>query len=136
MNLNKVSLLGNLTRDPLDKKSRFGTDIALFTVATNYVYKDQKTGEKKETVEFHPIIAWGKLAQIVNKYLTKGSKVYLEGRLHTRNWEDKDKKVHYKTEVIANELIMLGGGSKREESKTDELAEEEISVEEVPVEED
>ena len=135
MNLNKVSLIGNLTRDPIAKSLPSGSEISIFTVATNYVFKDRATKEKKENVEFHNVVAWGKLAKIINQFLTKGSKVYLEGRLHTRSWEDDKKNVHYKTEVIASELIMLGGGQKKEETKTDELAEEEISVEEVPVEE-
>jgi len=135
MNLNKVSLIGNLTRDPLVKTTNSGVEISLFTLATNHVWKDFKTKQKREEVEFHPIVAWGHLAKIVNQYLTKGSKIYLEGRLRTRSWEDKDKQIHYKTEVIASDLIMLGGGQKKEESKQDELAEEEITVEEVPVEE-
>jgi len=135
MNLNKVTLIGNLTRNPIAKSLTSGTEVALITVATNHVFRDKETKEKRETVEFHPVVAWGRLAEIINQYLTKGSKVYLEGRLHTRSWEDKDKQVHYKTEVIASDLIMLGGGQKKEESKSDELAEEEISVEEVPVEE-
>ena len=136
MNLNKVALLGNLTRDPIAKSLPSGIEVSLLTVATNYVYKDKESQEKKETVEFHPVVAWGRLAKIINQYLTKGSKVYLEGRLHTRSWEDGNKQVHYKTEVVASELIMLGGGKKKEETGSDELAEEEISVEEVPVEEE
>lgn len=136
MNLNKVSLLGNLTKNPLAKTTATGTDLALFTVATNYVWRDQKTKEKKESVEFHPIVAWGKLGQIVNTYLTKGSKVYIEGRLQTRSWEDPEKVKHYKTEVVASEMIMLGGGAKKEETKQDELATDDITIEEVPVDED
>ncbi len=135
MNLNKVSLLGNLTRDPLAKTLASGTELSLFTVATNFLWRDHKTKEKKEAVEFHPIVAWGKLAAIINKYLTKGSKVYVEGSLRTRVWEDKTKEKHYKTEVIASELIMLGGGSKKEEARSEELAAENIAIEEVPIEE-
>jgi len=135
MNLNKVCLLGNLTKNPLAKTMSSGTELALFTVATNYIWRDQKTKEKKESVEFHPIVAWGKLGKIVNSYLTKGSKVYLEGRLQTRVWEDGNKQKHYRTEVVASNMIMLGGGVKKEESKQDELAEDGITIEEVPVEE-
>ena len=134
MDLNKVSLIGNLIKDPLAKSLASGTEVALFTVATNHVWKDKETKEKKESVEFHSVVAWGNLANIINMYLTKGSKVYLEGRLKTRSWEDEDKKTHYKTEVVASDLIMLGGGAKKEEQKQDALAQEEIEVEEVPVE--
>ncbi|MFA6460500.1 MAG: single-stranded DNA-binding protein [Patescibacteria group bacterium] len=133
MNLNKVSLLGNLTKDPIAKTTPSGMELAIFTVATNYEWRDQKTKEKKSTVEFHPIVAWGKLGKVVNDYLTKGSKVYLEGRLQTRTWEDKTKQKHYKTEVVANEMIMLGGGSKKEERQQSELAADDIAIEEVPV---
>ncbi|PIT90241.1 MAG: single-stranded DNA-binding protein [Candidatus Komeilibacteria bacterium CG10_big_fil_rev_8_21_14_0_10_41_13] len=135
MDLNKVSLIGNLIKDPAAKSLPSGTEISVFTVATNHVWKDQETKEKKESVEFHPVVAWGRLAEIINRYLSKGSKVYLEGKLKTRSWQDKNNQTHYKTEVVASELIMLGGGSKKEEKGQDDLAEEEISVEEVPVEE-
>lgn len=132
MNLNKVSLIGNLTKNPQAKKAPSGSDLSLFTVATNYIWRDAKTKEKKETVDFHSVIAWGKLAQIINKYLVKGSKVYLEGRLHTRIWEDKTKQKHYKTEIIATDLIMLS--AKKGKTQNDDLAVESISIEEVPVE--
>ena len=136
MNLNKVTLLGNLTKNPVAKTTPQGTALAVFSLATNYVWKDHKSGEKKESVEFHPIVAWGKLAEIINKYLTKGSKVYLEGRLQTRSWEDKTKQKHYRTEIVASDMIMLGGGSKKEEAKQSELATDDITMEEVPVEEE
>jgi len=135
MDVNKVTLLGNLIKDPAAKTLPTGSEISLFTIATNYMYRDLKTKEKKETVEFHPIVAWGRIAKVANKYLTKGSKIYVEGRLKTRNWDDKTGQKHYKTEVIASELNMLGGGKKKEESKQSELAEENITVEEVPVDE-
>jgi len=134
MDVNKVTLLGNLIKDPVAKTLPTGSEISLFTIATNYMYRDLKTKEKKETVEFHPIVAWGRIAKVANKYLTKGSKIYVEGRLKTRNWDDKTGQKHYKTEVIASELNMLGGGKKKEENKQAELAEENITVEEVPVE--
>jgi len=136
MNLNKVCLLGNLTRNPIAKTMASGTELALFSVATNYMWRDQKTKEKREAVEFHPVVAWGKLANIVNSYLTKGSKVYVEGRLRTRTWEDQTKQKHYKTEIVASELIMLGGGTRKEETKQSELAGEDIAIEEVPVTEE
>ena len=135
MDVNKVILLGRLVKDPLSKALPSGQEISVFSVATNYLWRDAKTKEKREAVEFHPIVAWGKLAQVANKYLTKGSKVYLEGRLRTSNWEDKNKQKHYKTEVVLSDMNMLGGGKKKEETKQEELAQEEITVEEVPVDE-
>lgn len=136
MDVNKVTLLGRLIKDPLAKNLASGQQISLFTLATNYLWKDAKTKEKKESVEFHPIVCWGRIAKVANKYLTKGSQIYLEGRLKTRSWEDKSSQKHYKTEVIASEMNMLGGGKKKEEKKQSELAPEEITIEEVPVEND
>ena len=133
MDVNKTTLLGRLIKDPIAKSLSSGAEISLFTVATNYLYRDFKTKEKKETVEFHPVVAWGRIAKVANKYLTKGSKVYLEGRLKTNSWDDKTGQKHYKTEVIASELNMLGGGKRKEENKQEELAEDNITVEEVPV---
>lgn len=120
MNLNKVALIGNLTAAPVAKTIASGLELSRFTVATNYLSKS-KTGNKK-VADFHSIVAWGGLAKVANQYLKKGSKVYLEGRLHTDSWEDKAKLKHYKTEIIAGELIML------DSKKKEVLAE----VEEVP----
>ena len=135
MDVNKTVLLGNLIKDPIAKTLSSGSELSLFTIATNYVYRDAKTKEKKESVEFHPVVAWGKIASVANKYLTKGSKVYVEGRLKTSSWDDKAGQKHYKTEIIAGALNMLGGGKRKEETKQEELAEENITIEEVPVEE-
>jgi len=135
MDVNKVTLLGRLIKNPVAKAMPSGQEISVFTMATNYFWKDAKTKEKKETVEFHPVVAWGRIAKVANKYLTKGSKIYLEGRLRTRTWEDKNKDKHYKTEIIASEMNMLGGGKKKEETRQSELASEEITIEEVPVDE-
>jgi len=133
MDVNKVTLLGRLIKDPVAKSLPSGQEITLFTLATNYQWKDLKTKEKKETVEFHSIIAWGQIAKVAKKYLSKGRQVYLEGRLKTRVWEDKSKQKHYRTEIVASELCLLAGGKKKE-TKPDELVAEEITVEEVPVE--
>jgi len=108
MDLNRVTLIGNLTKDPAKKASPAGTAISEFSLATNY------RTEEKETVEFHDVIAWGKLADIINQYVKKGSKVYVEGRLHTNSWKDKAGKPRRKTEVVADNLIMLGHRGKRE----------------------
>ena len=108
MDLNRVTLIGNLTKDPAKKASPSGQSISEFSLATNY------RTEKKETVEFHEIVAWGKLADIIGQYVKKGSKVYVEGRLHTNAWKDKSGIAHKKTEVVADNLIMLGHRGKRE----------------------
>jgi len=106
MNLNKVMIIGNLTRDPEVRNTPNGTNVASFSVATNFVWKDQN-GQKQEKAEFHNIVAWRKLADICSQYLRKGSKVYLEGRLQTRDWDGQDGVKRYRTEIIAENMIML-----------------------------
>ena len=105
--LNKVLLLGNLGKDPELSYTASGVAVAKFSIATNERWKDQE-GNVQERVEWHNIIAWRKLAEICGQYLKKGSKVYLEGKLQTRSWDDKNTGVkRYTTEVIADDLIML-----------------------------
>ena len=118
MSLNKVQLIGNLTRDPEIKQIPGGTAVATIGLATNFAWKDQ-SGEKQQKTEFHNIVAWRKLAEICGQYLRKGSKVYFEGRLQTRDWEGEDGVKRYKTEIIADNMIMLdskgaGVGTDRE----------------------
>ena len=136
MNLNKVSLIGQLTRDPELKSLKSGVSVATFGLATNHKWTDHKTKEKKESVEFHNIVCWRKLAEIVNRYLKKGEKIFVEGRITNRSWEGKDGQKKYRTEVIADNLIMLSGnGSRGNAAKADkEMAPEEVDVQEVPVE--
>ncbi|MDD2515751.1 MAG: single-stranded DNA-binding protein [Candidatus Gracilibacteria bacterium] len=105
--LNKVQLIGNLTRDPELRQTPNGTMVCNIGLATNRVFISN--GDKQEQVEFHDIVLWGKLAEIVNTYLKKGNKVYVEGRLQTRNWEDQTGIKRYKTEIVGENLIMLGG---------------------------
>ncbi|MFA6525449.1 MAG: single-stranded DNA-binding protein [Patescibacteria group bacterium] len=137
MNLNKVSLIGNLTKDPISKKISSGQTVTYFGLATNYSWKDIKTKERKEKVDFHNIIAWGRLAEIVTTYLKKGDKVYIEGRLQNRKWDDEKGQKHSKSEVVAQNLIMLGkAGAVKDKVSEDEQkksAKEEVSAEEVPV---
>lgn len=133
MDLNKVSLIGNLAGDPESRSLPSGQNLAIFKVATNYTWKDASTKDKKTRADFHRVVAWGKLAEIINAYLKKGSKVYLEGRLQNRSWEDKDKNKRYMTEVVASDLIMLGGSSKKSVSG-DETAKEDVDVEEIELE--
>ena len=134
MNLNKATLIGNLVADPESKKMPSGIDLAVFRVATNHTWKDRKSKQIKESVEYHHVIAWGKLAGIINKYLKKGSSVYLEGRITTRSWEDDNGAKKYMTEIIADHLIMLGHKDKSTK-QPDELVEEDIIVEEVKADE-
>jgi single-strand DNA-binding protein len=113
MNLNKAMIIGNLTRDPEVRNTPTGVPVATFSVATNMIWKDQR-GQKQEKVEYHNIVTWRKLAEICGQYLHKGSKVYIEGRIQTRDWTGQDGVKRYRTEIIADNLIMLdraGAGS-------------------------
>lgn len=107
MDLNKVMIIGRLTRDPEIRTTPNGANVASFAVATSFNWTDAQ-GQKKEITEFHNVVAWRKLADIIGQYLKKGSQVYLEGRLQTRNWEGQDGKKNYRTEIIADSMIMLG----------------------------
>jgi single-strand DNA-binding protein len=106
MNLNKAMIIGNLTRDPEVRNTPSGVTVTAFTVATNLIWTDQQ-GQKQEKVEFHNVVAWRKLGEICGQYLRKGSKVYVEGRLQTRDWLGQDGIKRYRTEIIAENMIML-----------------------------
>ena len=107
--VNKVILLGNLGKDPEVKYTPQGTPVAKLTVATNYRYKD-KNEQWQDQTEWHNVVLWQRLAEIAGEYLKKGSKVYIEGRLQTRSWEDKQtNQKRYMTEIVANDLVLLGG---------------------------
>lgn len=106
MNLNRAQIIGNLTRDVELRKTPGGQDVATFGIATSRKWKDQQSGENREQTEFHNIVAWGKLATICQQYLGKGRKVFVEGRLQTREWE-KDGVKRQRTEIIAEDMIML-----------------------------
>ena len=106
--VNKVIIVGNLGDDPKINYSSSGSTITNLSVATTESYKD-KQGEKQEKTEWHRVVMYNKLAEIAGEYLKKGSKVYLEGRLQTRKWADKQGVDHYSTEIVANEMKMLGG---------------------------
>lgn len=107
MALNKVLLIGNLTRDPELRSTPSGQSVANFGIATNRVWKDPQTGERKEAVEFHNIVLWRRLAEIAGQYLRKGSKIFLEGRLQTRSWQDQSGNKRYMTEIVAENMQML-----------------------------
>ncbi len=108
MDLNKVMIIGRLTRDPEVRTTPGGAQVASFSVATSFNWTDKNDGQKKEQTEFHNVVAWRKLAEIVGQYLKKGSQVYIEGRLQTRSWEGQDAKKNYRTEIVADSMIMLG----------------------------
>jgi len=106
--VNKVILIGNLGKDPEVRYSPNGQAVANVTIATSESWKDKTSGEKVEKTEWHRIVFWGKLAEIAGEYLKKGSQIYIEGRLQTRKWQDKDGNDKYTTEIVANEMQMLG----------------------------
>ncbi len=105
MNLNKVMLIGNLTREPESKSTTSGQTVTTFTVATNRVWTD-KDGQKQQKAEFHNLVAWGKLGDICAQYLKKGGLVYAEGRLETRSWDGQDGVKRYKTEIVLENMQM------------------------------
>lgn len=104
--LNKVQLIGNLTRDPELKYTPTGAAVCTISLATNRSWTTE-TGEKKEEADFHRLVAWNKLAEICGQLLKKGRKIYVEGRLSTRSWQDKDGQTKYMTEVILSDMILL-----------------------------
>jgi single-strand DNA-binding protein len=129
-NLNKVLLIGNLTRDPELRYVPSGTAVATFTLAVNRVYKAQD-GEKKEETSFIRIVVWGRRAEVCGEYLSKGSPVFVEGRLQSRNWEAQDGQKRSTTEVIADNVQFLrgapssgekaGGASQKSEAPQEEI---------------
>lgn len=107
--VNKVILLGNLGADPETRYMPNGDAVATVRLATTETWKDRNSGEKREATEWHRVVFFRKLAEIVGQYLKKGSSVYIEGRIRTRKWQDKDGQERYTTEIEATEMQMLGG---------------------------
>ena len=106
--LNKVQLIGNLGADPDFRSTPSGTSVVSLRVATTETWNN-KDGQQEQKTEWHRVVMWGKLAEIARDYLKKGKQVYLEGRLQTSSWEDRDGQKRYTTEVVANQMLMLGG---------------------------
>lgn len=153
MDINRATIVGRLTRDPEVRTTPSGVNVTSFGVATNFVWTDA-AGAKKQSVEFHNVVAWRKLGEIAAQYLHKGSRVLIEGRLQTRNWEGQDGSKRNRTEIVADNLIMLDSkasaplaAAPAEEVVTEEPArppsakgglkenlsgQEEISVEDIP----
>lgn len=114
--LNKVILIGNLGAEPEVRYAPSGDAICNLRIATTESWKDKQSGEKREATEWHRVAMFGRLAEIASQYLRKGSQVYIEGRLQTRKWQDKDGQDRYTTEIRADEMKMLGGRSDGNES--------------------
>ncbi len=148
MDLNRATILGRLTADPEARTTPSGQSVVSFSVATNLTWTDSSSGEKKEKTEFHNIVAWRKLAEIISQYLKKGSRVYIEGRLQTRSWDDQNGVKKYRTEIIAENMIMLdsrnqndstapspsnsNNASNTSSDKKNDSGEEEINIEHIP----
>ena len=107
--VNKAIILGRLGRDPEVRHTASGSAVANVNIATNSQWTDKVSGERQEHTEWHRVVFFGRLAEIVQQYLTKGSQVYVEGRLQTRKWQDNTGQDRYTTEIVANEMQMLGG---------------------------
>ena len=106
--INKVILIGRLGSDPEVRYTPSGVAVANFSVATSEEWKDKDSGEKKERTEWHRIVAWRRLGEICGEYLSKGKQVYVEGRIQTRSWDDRDGNKKYTTEIVANDIQFLG----------------------------
>ena len=109
MSVNKVILLGRLGQDPELKYTPSGGAVCNFSLATSESWNDKATGQKQERTEWHRIIVWGKLGELCNQYLSKGRQAFVEGRIQTRSWEDKDGQKRYATEILANTVQFIGG---------------------------
>ena len=107
--INKVILVGNLGQDPQTRAMPSGKSVVNLRIATTDQWRDKQTGENKENTEWHTVVMFDRLAEIAAEYLRKGSQVYIEGKLRTRKWQDKEGNDRYSTEVVANEMQMLGG---------------------------
>lgn len=107
--INKVILVGNLGKDPDVRYMPSGSQVTNVTIATSESWKDKQSGESKERTEWHNVVFFNRLAEIAGQYLKKGSQCYIEGSLRTRKWQDKEGKDRYTTEIVANEMQMLGG---------------------------
>ena len=115
--VNKVILVGNLGKDPEMKYTASGAAIANITIATSESWNDKQTGEKQEKTEWHRVVFFRRLAEIAGEYLRKGSQVYIEGKLQTRKWQDQNGQDRYTTEIVANEMQMLGSRGGEGESR-------------------
>ena len=128
--LNKVQIIWNLSSDPEVKETTNGQKVATFSVATNRTWKDQ-SGIKQEEVEFHNVVAWRYLSDIAEKYMNKGKKVYIEGYLKTRSWDDTTGVKRYKTEIVADNIILLSDNKPEAKTRESKYGGEELSIDDV-----
>ena len=136
MNINKVTFAGNLTRDPELKSLPSGMSVVNFSIVSNRSWKD-KDGNKQDSTEFGNIVMFGKRAEAINKYFSKGQAIYIEGRLQTRSWDREDGKKNYRTEIVADEFQFVGKKVEREEAPQEQTIEEvsdtgEINPDDIP----
>lgn len=118
--VNKVIILGRLGQDPELAYTPSGAAVCNFSVATSESWNDKNTGQKQERTEWHRIVVWGKLAELCNQYLSKGRQAFIEGKLATRSWEDKDNNKRYTTEIVASTVQFVGGGAQDQSSQDSE----------------
>ncbi|MEP7198521.1 MAG: single-stranded DNA-binding protein [Chloroflexota bacterium] len=123
--LNKVMLIGNLGRDPEMRYTPSGKPVTAFSLAVNRSWTTAD-GERRDETEWFNVVAWSELAEVCNKFLRKGERVYIEGRLQTRSWESPDGQKHSRTEVVAHELLMLDGRPREDEAAPGEVPSDEI----------
>jgi len=107
--LNKVTLIGNLGADPDARLMPNGSQVVTLSIATTRRWKDKQSGERRDKTEWHRVVMFNKLAEVANQWLKKGSQIHIEGRLQTRKWQDQNGTDRYTTEIVSNEMIMLGG---------------------------
>ena len=120
--VNKVILIGNLGKDPEVRHLESGVGVANFSIATSENYKDRKTGERVTQTEWHNVVLWRGLADVAEKYLKKGDKIYIEGKLRTRTWQDQQGNNRYTTEIVADNLTMLGKSSDKNTTNNEPAA--------------
>ncbi len=126
--LNKAQIIGNVTRDPDVRQTKAGQSVTTIGVATNRRFRDA-SGEVREEAEFHNVVCWGKLAELAGQLLKKGTKVFFEGRLQTRSWDDEAGIKHYRTEIVAQDMIVLTPRQYAEAESTEAAAAEEVQTE-------
>lgn len=126
--VNKVILIGNLGKDPEVRRLDNGAVVATFSIATSENYTDKQSGEKKEITDWHDVVLWRGLAEIAEKYIRKGTKIYVEGKLKKRSWQDKEGIIRYNTEVIANEMTILSRLESKESPEAPYRKEEEKQI--------
>ena len=136
--VNKALIIGNLGQDPEIKYTQSGSPVANLSVATSERWKDKNTGEQKEQTEWHRVVVFGRLAEIAEQYLKKGSKVFIEGKIQTRDWEDAEGNKKYTTEVVAREMTMLNSRASTDSSASSsdnsakDTAKDDNSEEDIP----